>query len=496
MPNTACFRLRNPRLHLATWVLMGLTVPAAYAEEGAQATPATPSSVAATPSAGPVRGSSVTHTIQQGETLDGVCRKFKIAAANCLQISYFNKLENNRLPAPGMVVYVPLSLLPFKPEQARLIQTAGKVQINGQEARAGVRLDENTRITAEADSSAVVELADGSRLKILPSSVADIVHSRTYTAPESTSGGKFMQWIGSKIRLIQGAVESAVKKKNKTGNADSKPVEVETVTSLIGVRGTQFRVAAADRFVPFDRAEVLEGSVSNINTWKNSEIALNGGQGAVVDPNKTEMQAIPLLPPPTVPEKGQILRRPNAYWSFSPAPGAVAYRVIAASDPTFNDIRFSEKNTLPQADLSRLENGVWHLRARAVDAQGLEGLDATSAIELRQPAWLLRNPSVQNRQGRLHLSWTAVSTADFEALPGATTVKIDLASEGTFSTPLASLQSAGNELVLPKLGPGRYHLRIGVDNAVLKNDEQQFFVLEVPASTYDMGYNLLLQGTP
>ena len=170
--------------------------------------------------------------------------------------------------------------------------------------------------------------------------------------------------------------------------------------------------------------------------------------------------------------------------------------MIAASDPTFNDIRFSEKNTLPQADLSRLENGVWHLRARAVDAQGLEGLDATSAIELRQPAWLLRNPSVQNRQGRLHLSWTAVSTADFEALPGATTVKIDLASEGTFSTPLASLQSAGNELVLPKLGPGRYHLRIGVDNAVLKNDEQQFFVLEVPASTYDMGYNLLLQGTP
>lgn len=173
------------------------------------------------------------------------------------------------------------------------------------------------------------------------------------------------------------------------------------MTSLIGVRGTQFRVAAAhDRFVPFDRAEVLEGSVSSINTWKNSEIALNGGQGAVVDPNKTEMQAIPLLPPPTVPEKGQILRRPNAYWSISPAPGAVAYRVIAASDPTFNDIRFSEKNTLPQADLDRLENGVWHLRARAVDAQELEGLDATSAIELRQPAWLLRNPSVRKQTGQ------------------------------------------------------------------------------------------------
>ncbi len=131
-----------------------------------------------------------------------------------------------------------------------------------------------------------------------------------------------------------------------------------------------------------------------------------------------------------------------------------------------------------------------------MDAQGLEGQDATSTVELRQPAWLLRNPSVQNIQGRLHLAWTDVSTADFKSLPGTTTVKIDIANEGTFSASLARFQSDGNELVLPMLGPGRYHLRIGVDNAVLKNDEQQFFVLEVPANSYASGYNLLLQNTP
>ncbi len=473
--------------------LMGLTLSAAHAQGRVPSPTAAASSTAAVPSAGPVRGSSVAHTVQQGETLESVCKKFSVAPANCLQISYFNKLENDRLPAPGMVVYVPLNLLPFKPEQIRLIQTAGSVQINGQEVAAGVRLNENTRIAAEADSSAVVELADGSRVKVLPSSVADIVHSRTYTAPENSTSGKLMQWIGSKIRVMQGAIESAVKKKDPADKRDYKPVEVETVTSLIGVRGTEFRVAAADRFVPFDRAEVLEGTVSNINTWKNSEIALHEGQGAVVDPNKADMQAITLLPPPGVPAKGQILRRPNAYWSFSPVPGAVAYRVIVAGDPAFNDIRYSEKNILPQADLSRLENRTWYLRARAVDAQGLEGQDATSTVELRQPAWLLRNPSVQNIQGRLHLAWTDVSTADFKSLPGATTVKIDIADESTFSAPLASFQSDGNELVLPRLGPGHYHLRIGVDNAFLKNDEQQFFMLEVPASSYDLGYNLLLQ---
>ncbi len=493
MFDTARFHLRNPHLHVATMALMGLTLSAAHAQGRVPSPTAAASSTAAVPSAGPVRGSSVAHTVQQGETLESVCKKFSVAPANCLQISYFNKLENDRLPAPGMVVYVPLNLLPFKPEQIRLIQTAGSVQINGQEVAAGVRLNENTRIAAEADSSAVVELADGSRVKVLPSSVADIVHSRTYTAPENSTSGKLMQWIGSKIRVMQGAIESAVKKKDPADKRDYKPVEVETVTSLIGVRGTEFRVAAADRFVPFDRAEVLEGTVSNINTWKNSEIALHEGQGAVVDPNKADMQAITLLPPPGVPAKGQILRRPNAYWSFSPVPGAVAYRVIVAGDPAFNDIRYSEKNILPQADLSRLENRTWYLRARAVDAQGLEGQDATSTVELRQPAWLLRNPSVQNIQGRLHLAWTDVSTADFKSLPGATTVKIDIADESTFSAPLASFQSDGNELVLPRLGPGHYHLRIGVDNAFLKNDEQQFFMLEVPASSYDLGYNLLLQ---
>lgn len=484
------FRSRCSALHMAALSVLAMAAaPAAQAQA-----PQTPTSSA--PQAAAVRGSSVARVVKQGETLDSLCKQFKIVPVQCAQVAYFNQLGNAQLPAPGNTVYVPLNLLPGKPQQARLIQTAGEVQVNGQSVRAGAYLGENTRIAAQDNSSAVVELADGSRVKVLPASVADIVQSRSYTAPDANSSGKVMQWIGSKIRLVQGAVESAVKKRDAAPSDAQKPVEVETVTSLIGVRGTQFRVAAADPFVPHDRAEVLEGSVSNINTWKHSEIMLQAGQGAIVDPNSSAMQAQALLPAPTVPQQGQVVRRPDPRWSFGPVPGAVAYRVMAARDAAFDTIEFSEKSSLPQADLSRLPDGIWHVRARAVNAQGLEGFDAASTIELRPPAWILRNASVQNIQGRPHLLWTDISTANFQPLPGTTTVTLDISRKQNFDVPLAQLQTTENSIQLPRIGPGRYYLRMEVDNDAIKNKESQIFVLDLPAHTQHQAYNLLLQNAP
>lgn len=439
-----------------------------------------------------VKGSSMAHIVQQGDTLAGLCKKWNIAATQCAQVAYFNRLENNRLPAQGSTVYVPLDLLPSRPEQVRLIQTTGQVTIGGQTVQAGIRLDENTRITAAANSSAVLEVADGARVKVLPSSVAEIVRNRSYTSPESATSSKIVQWLGSKIRLVQGALESAVKKSDKPH--PNKPVEVETLTSIIGVRGTEFRVATADAAFPYDRAEVIQGQVSNINTWKHSEIALSAGHGAVVDPNKAEMQAVALLPAPQVPKQGMVLRRPRAIWQFNPVPGAVAYRIIASGDETFNTIAYSAKVTKPETDLGQLpSNGTWYLRARAINPQGLEGLDAHSAIELRQPAWIWRNPSVQNRRRVPHLQWTGVATTDLALLPGITTVKVAIARDKAFTRTLAQLQTTGHNLPLPHLGPGRYYLRVSVENDSIKNDEQQTFMLDWTGLTHDASYNLLLQ---
>ncbi|MBP6966173.1 MAG: FecR domain-containing protein [Brachymonas sp.] len=432
------------------------------------------------------KGSSISYIIQKGDTLAKVCAKYKLNSENCQQTSFFNALENNKLPATGSVLHIPLDVLSSSPEQVRLIQTTGLVKINGKTVSAGARFSENARITADADGSAVLEMADGSQVQVLPNSVAEIVRSRNYSAPDSNASGKVISWVGSKIRLLQGMLETKAQKSQK--QIPGKPIEVETTTSMIGVRGTRFRVAAADKHTPFDRAEVLEGSVSNINTWKNSEIALNAGQGAVVNPNKAEMQAVALLPAPAVPAKGQVLRRPDAFWQFSPVAGAVAYRVIAASDEAFQIVSYSEKTATPVADLSRLPSyGIWHVRARAVDSNGLEGFDASSTINLREPVWLWHNPSIYSRNGQQFLMWTDVTDSKLKSLANNASLKLEFSSSNDFANPIvatAALNSnQAKEQKLPALPYGTYYLRVSLVSDAIKNDEAQVFAFDLSASS-------------
>ena len=91
------------------------------------------------------------------------------------------------------------------------------------------------------------------------------------------------------------------------------------------------------------------------------------------------------------------------------------------------------------------------------------------------------------------MQWTGVATTDLALLPGITTVKVAIARDKAFTRTLAQLQTTGHNLPLPHLGPGRYYLRVSVENDSIKNDEQQTFMLDWTGLTHDASYNLLLQ---
>lgn len=435
-------------------------------------------------------GSSVPYTVRKGDTLQQICRVYTLTPSNCQRLAFANQLENQQIPKEGEMLYVPFDVLPSTSERIRVVQTVGRVTIAGQLVKANTRFDEKQTIKVADGSSAVIELADGSRAKLLPNSIAEVINSKNYSAPEKTLSGRFIHWFGSKIRLVQGALEAAVTK--TPSKHQGTPMEVETTTSLMGVRGTRFRVAAADKMVPFDRTEVLEGEVSNTNTWRYATINVPAGKGAVVNPNKADMQSVDLLPAPKVPEPDQVLRRPQAYWEFSPVAGAVAYRVIAAYDADFNSVVYSKKSVTPVVDLGQLANGKWHVRARAVDAAGLEGLDATTRVELRQPAWVLRGVSVNVEGNRPYLTWTEIAGGDLIALKGTSTATVEVAHDASFKRPIATLKTTENLVYLPHLASGKYYLRVAVDNTSIQNDEKQVFKLEIPVNRR-LGYNLLLR---
>ena len=73
---------------------------------------------------------------------------------------------------------------------------------------------------------------------------------------------------------------------------------------------------------------------------------------------------------------------------------------------------------------------------------------------------------------------------------------LDISRKQNFDVPLAQLQTTENSIQLPRIGPGRYYLRMEVDNDAIKNKESQIFVLDLPAHTQHQAYNLLLQNAP
>ena len=397
-------------------------------------------------------------------------------------------------PAASPVLKAPLTQLRFRTTQAHLTNTVGDVKVNGQPVHAGGRLEESARISTGEDSSAVLMLADGSQVILMPRTVADITVSRYYTAPDQQGSGRMMDWFASKMRLVQGALEATV---NKVAPR-AKPLEVETTTSLIGVRGTRFRVAAADSTARQDRAEVLQGVVNNENTWKRSAILLQQGQGAAVDPNRADIAAVPLLPAPQLGTTVETLMQPNAIWTFPAVPGASAYRVIASSDAQFEGVHMSEKLADTAVNLNELPAGTWHVRVRGVDAFGLEGLDADTQVVVRAPDSLLLHPSLFLKPSGLTLRWTAVNFRQAKQAPKTpNTVDATVFEDTALSRPMGAGHAAGaGELVLPAMGPGTYYLRVTARNPELAQPEQQTYRILVPANVGSLPYHVLLERVP
>lgn len=433
------------------------------------------------------------YVVRKGDSKEAILRAMGLQGTRWQAVAEANGLvAMAAAPAAGTVLRTPLTQLHYRISPAHLTQTVGEVKVNGQTVHAGARVEENARISTGANSSAVLVLEDGSQIRLMPLTVAEITMNRYYQAPDSKAGGSVVNWFASKMRLAQGALEAAVTKVTPR----AKPLEVETTTSLIGVRGTRFRVAAADATARQDRAEVLQGAVNNANTWKSTSIVLEMGQGAAVDPNRGEMEAVALLPALRLPEKTEVLLQPNAVWTFPPLEQAKAYRVIAASDAGFETVYLSEKLASNAVSLDGLAPGIWHLRVRGVDGRGLEGLDADTRVELRAPESLLLNPSLFMQPGGLVLRWSDVNFSQRRNVSTQpSTVTANLYEDAALTKQAGSVSSdtGKRQLQLPLVKLGTYYLRVSASNPALPQAEQQTYRFVVPSNIGSMSYHLLLE---
>jgi hypothetical protein len=329
----------------------------------------------------------ISYTVKPSDTLQGLSRTLLNVPSKWNEVAKLNGLKNPNLIFPGQVIDVPKSLLnlnsqPRVSTPGTVLSVQGDVTVGGQKVQAGATVPEGARLQTGPNSSAVVQLGDGSHLQLMPKTLAEVVTQHGYALRDPASSAS-TTWFSGAIRLVEGVLDTlAEKRANRL-----TPLEVTTPTSVVGVRGTHFRVAYEDPASGTARTEVLEGKVRTDNTKQQVGINMDGGFGAVVKPQEREIKVVALLralPDAQVPAEVLRMGRPQrAEWALGTLAGAASYRAQLANDEKFAQIQSDIKSVSPAIDLTAIANGKYYARVRGVDPSGIEGVDAVKLIEIK-----------------------------------------------------------------------------------------------------------------
>ena len=337
----------------------------------------------------PATDDNVAHTVQPGDTLEGLARHYLNAPQQWPLLQKRNAVANPRQLRPGSVLYIPAHLLLSAPAQIDFVQ--GDVRIVPALAP-GSPLPEGTRLQVGAEGFVVVRLADGSVVRVPAQSDVQLRQMRRT--------GRTGQ-VRSVIELHRGGLDAEVPA-SKDG---SRHFEIRTPRAATSVRGTRFGVLLASD--GRSSTSVLEGSVAvqplaaNANAPSTATAApstlLDSGQGVAVAADGTLGQVRNLLPAPDLSALPSTLGEAGIVaLALGPQSAmAVSYQVQIARDEALNHVL---RNGIFAADAIRLrglEDGQYVLAVRALDDAGLAGPFARRVLTIKtQPvAPLYQSPA-------------------------------------------------------------------------------------------------------
>jgi hypothetical protein len=170
--------------------------------------PRRPSLAASGPKAPAEAEPALAYTVQASDKLIVLARDLLVNPKAWGEVAKFNQLKNPDLIKPGQRIQIPLRLLKYNPASARVISVAGDARLGGAPATVGMPLTEGSRLQTGSNSSVVVELGDGSKITMLPNTLADVVNNRSYLMRDAGASAS-TTWFSGLIRLTQGALEAA-----------------------------------------------------------------------------------------------------------------------------------------------------------------------------------------------------------------------------------------------------------------------------------------------
>ncbi len=427
---------------------------------------------------------SLPYVVKPSDKLIRLSREMLNKPGDWNEVARFNRMKDPNFIKPGQRVDIPLRLLKSSPTSARVLSVSGDVTSGGATLVGNASVNEGAPVRTGPNSSAVLQLSDGTQVKLLPNTLAEVARSRDYALRDASASGS-TTWFSGLIRLSQGALETlAAKLANR-----ATPLQVETPTSLVGVRGTQFRVAFEDPASRNARTEVVEGEVRADNPAQQASANLPAGTGALIQPAEREIRVVKLLPAPDLSGLPAEVALPAGGWPLPSLAGAAAFRVQVAADAQFNQIVRDIKASGASVDLASLPAGNWNARVRGIDAQGIEGFDAVRQIVVRVVAprqWRVSDSSLRLRDGQTVLQLTGLQPDGTPLAAGSYSAEV--ATDAAMNNIVARPSAQAPQLMLGDLKPGVYYIRLRSGGLA---PDAELYRFELPgnwgATVFDVG---------
>ncbi|MDO9314908.1 MAG: FecR domain-containing protein [Burkholderiaceae bacterium] len=396
------------------------------------------------------------YRIVPGDTLIGISDEYMVRPADWPRLQRLNRIADPLRLVPGSEVRIPTDWLRQMVTVAEAVFVRGDVMVRHSPSEPAVTVPIGATLRAgdvvrtAADSSLTLRFADGSRLLVVPDSEVAIV--------ELLAVGRAAR-PSLKVRLERGSADALVVPRP----ARDTRFEIRTPAVNLGVRGTEFR-ARVDPNPSVTRAEVLVGSVvaTGIGAVKVADnrtqngVTVDAGLGIVAEAGRPIAAPQRLIGAPDLSAVEPLLERVPLRLSWPAMPGARGYRAQIYAADSSDQLLLDGVFTDASARWADLPDGRYRLRARALDAQSLEGLDASATFVLNarpEPPFTSAPANGGNAYGEAaELRWARpMAAARF---------RLQVATDPDFKSALfdsSDLTETSRSMSLP---PGRYHWRV------------------------------------
>jgi hypothetical protein len=366
------------------------------------------------------------YTTRLGDTLIGLGQRLLLDPAAWSEVQRLNHIADPRRMQPGTILRIPVALLRASPDTATAQAVDGAVEwrpapaapagdaAGWQTLLPGQSLQSGAQVRTLAQGSALLLLANGTRIHLQPDSLLDLDSLQSYAQGAMHASRLGLQRGQARI------LDNPQRRPNQN-------LRVITPGAQAVVRGTEFRVGYGDGTT---RQTTLDGAVEL--AAGDAQVTVDKGYGSLSANGQAPLPPVRLLPAPDLPGLAARFERLPLRLTWATQPGAQSWVALVTPADASLHILVRKDVTSPTLGVADLPDGHYLLRVSALDAQGLQGYAAEQPFEVAARPFppLLQAPGRHAvvRQPRPAFTWSEVQ--------GVASYQLQLCLQADCATPL------------------------------------------------------------